>query len=236
MTLRPSSSPNMGTAAAEVQRLECNQSPLLPARDRHVVALRGTGIELARAPDLLLRVLDHFLPLRNPANGAGNREQHGEHRGGETHSFERDARIEIDVGIELFLYEIVVVQCDPLELECDVEQRIVLDSDFAQHFVAGLLHDLGAWVVMLVDPVAEAHKAEAVVLVLGAADVFRDAFGLTDLAQHVQRGLVGAAMQAKGLAPEEPASLTVEVEAFCSWSACKMKMRSIARARTALGL
>src|SRR2546430_9654498 len=45
-----------------------------------------------------------------------------------------------------------------------------------------------------------------------------------------------AAMHAKGLAPEEPASLTVEVEAFCSWSALRMKMRSIARARTALGL
>ena len=40
------------------------------------------------------------------------------------------------------------------------------------------------------------------------------------------------AMQAKGLAPEEPASLTVEVEAFCSWSACRMRMRSSARTRT----
>ena len=38
-----------------------------------------------------------------------------------------------------------------------------------------------------------------------------------------------AAMQANGLAPEEPASRTVEVEAFCSWSACRTKMRSIAR-------
>src|SRR5215470_12996382 len=119
MTLRPSSSPNMGTAAAEVQRLKCNQSPLLPARDRHVVALRGTGIELARAPNLLMRVLDHFLPLRNPADGAGNREQHGEHRGGKTHSLERDARIEVDVGVELLLDEIVIVQRDPLKLECD---------------------------------------------------------------------------------------------------------------------
>ena len=38
-----------------------------------------------------------------------------------------------------------------------------------------------------------------------------------------------AAMQAKGLAPEEDASRTVEVEAFCSWSAWSMKIRSIAR-------
>ena len=43
-----------------------------------------------------------------------------------------------------------------------------------------------------------------------------------------------AAMQANGLAPLDPALRTVAVEAFCSWSACKMKMRSIARARVGL--
>ena len=45
-----------------------------------------------------------------------------------------------------------------------------------------------------------------------------------------------AAMQANGLAPDEPARRTVEVEAFCSWSACRMKMRSMARARTGFTL
>ena len=44
-----------------------------------------------------------------------------------------------------------------------------------------------------------------------------------------------AAMQANGLAPEEPASRTVEVEAFCSWSACRMRMRSSARTSTGFG-
>ncbi len=39
-------------------------------------------------------------------------------------------------------------------------------------------------------------------------------------------------MQANGLAPEEEASRTVEVEAFCSWSAWSVKMRSIALAST----
>ncbi len=37
-----------------------------------------------------------------------------------------------------------------------------------------------------------------------------------------------AAMQAKGLAPEEEARRTVEVEAFCSWSAWSVKIRSMA--------
>ncbi len=38
-----------------------------------------------------------------------------------------------------------------------------------------------------------------------------------------------AAMAANGLVPDEPHRRTVEVEAFCSWSACRMKMRSSAR-------
>src|ERR1700731_729456 len=43
-----------------------------------------------------------------------------------------------------------------------------------------------------------------------------------------------AARQANGLAPDEPAIRTVEVEAFCSWSACRMKILSSASARTGL--
>ena len=47
-----------------------------------------------------------------------------------------------------------------------------------------------------------------------------------------QSAAMPAAMQAKGLAPVEPARRTVEVEAFCSWSACRTRMRSIARSST----
>jgi hypothetical protein len=42
-------------------------------------------------------------------------------------------------------------------------------------------------------------------------------------------------MAANGLVPELPHSRTVEVEAFCSWSACRMKMRSMARTSTSFG-
>ena len=47
-----------------------------------------------------------------------------------------------------------------------------------------------------------------------------------------QRQATPAAMQAKGVALELPASRTVEVEAFCSWSACSVMIRSMARAMT----
>src|SRR3546814_8376126 len=48
---------------------------------------------------------------------------------------------------------------------------------------------------MLVDAVAEAHQAERVVLVLGAGDIFGDALGPADFAQHVERRFVRAAMR-----------------------------------------
>src|SRR6516165_6939601 len=50
------------------------------------------------------------------------------------------------------------------------------------------------------------------------------------------RQAMPAAMQAKGLAPEEPAMRTVEVEAFCSWSACRIRILSSASASTGLAL
>src|SRR5215471_2012953 len=68
-----------------------------------------------------------------------------------------------------------------------------------------------------------------------SASIFRQA-SLAPPCAGPHRQAQPAAMQANGLAPEEPDSRTVEVEAFCLWSACRMKMRSMARASTGLGL
>ena len=51
-----------------------------------------------------------------------------------------------------------------------------------------------------------------------------------------QSAAMPAAIAAYGLAPVDPTSRTVEVEAFCSWSACRMKIRSSALARVGLTL
>ena len=45
-----------------------------------------------------------------------------------------------------------------------------------------------------------------------------------------------AAIHANGFAPEDPANLTVDVEAFCSWSACRIKTLSSASASILLTL
>src|SRR5207248_4817164 len=97
--------------------------------------------------------------------------------------------------IEFFFQKIIVMQRNPLEFERDLEQRIILAADFAKNLVAGLLHDLGARIVMLVHAMPEAHQAETVVGVLRSADKFRNALRLADLSEHVQRRLVGAAMR-----------------------------------------
>src|SRR5690348_2916860 len=59
-------------------------------RDRDVISLRRPRIELARPPDLLCGVFYHLVPLGDPAHGAGDGEQHCEHRGGEAHRFQDD--------------------------------------------------------------------------------------------------------------------------------------------------
>src|ERR1043166_2984418 len=48
------------------------------------------------------------------------------------------------------------------------------------------------------------------------------------------RQAMPAAMQANGLAPDEPAMGTCEVEAFCSWPGCRMEILSSASASPGL--
>src|SRR5690242_15646415 len=95
---RPSS-----TAKATVKAPE---SELFPPRDRRVVPARRARIQLPRAANLLVGILDHFLPLRDPADGSRDREQDGEHRGREAHRLERNSGIEIDIRIKFFLDEV----------------------------------------------------------------------------------------------------------------------------------
>src|SRR6266480_4899286 len=67
------------------------------------------------------------------------------------------------------------------------------------------------------------------------ASIFRTA-SLAPPCAGPHKEAMPAAMQANGLAPLDPALRTVAAEAFCSWSACRMKRRSIARARVGLTL
>src|SRR4029077_3325899 len=78
---------------------------------------------------------------------------------GESHRLINQARIEIDVRIELARHEVLVLQRNPLELERDLEERIL--AGYGEDDVGDPLHDLGAWIVRLVDAMTEPHQAVA---------------------------------------------------------------------------
>src|SRR3954467_1804124 len=79
--------------------------PALPLVDRDVVARALARVDLARAGDLLLLVLDHLQPLGDPAARARDREQHGEHADRHLKCLVDQAAVEADVRLQLWLTE-----------------------------------------------------------------------------------------------------------------------------------
>src|SRR5690625_3014489 len=104
-----------------------------PVLDIHIIPLGLAGIELAGAADLAVLVLQHLLPLRDPADRAAEREDRREHGSREAHRFENDARIEIDIRVELLLDEIAILERPLLERLRDLQDGVVLDPKQFQH-------------------------------------------------------------------------------------------------------
>ena len=71
--------------------------------DSHVVALALADEHLTGTGDLLLVVGDHLFPLAHPTHGPGNGEEVGEEVGREAHRLIDEARVEVDVGVQLAL-------------------------------------------------------------------------------------------------------------------------------------
>src|SRR5438128_3014084 len=165
-----------------------------PVEGLHI-ALRRALIELPRPADLVFGIGDHFLPLRDPADGAREREDAGEHRHRDAERALHDAGVEIHIGVELAADEVVVLQRDALQLERQLEQAIVVQAELLQHLVAGLAHQLCARVEVLVDAVAEAHQAHAGMLVLHLLDELRNLRDVADLFEHLQARLIGTAVR-----------------------------------------
>src|SRR5581483_3278760 len=92
--------------------------------DRHERPLARPRVDLARASDLLLRVLDPLEPLGEPARRARDREHDREHRDRQAERLVDQSRVEVDVRVELAAHEVLVLERDLLELERDVEQRV----------------------------------------------------------------------------------------------------------------
>src|SRR3546814_16693815 len=95
------------------------------------------GIKLTWAADFLRRIFDHLVPLRHPADRPGKREQHREHSRRETDRRKNDPRIEIDIGVELLVDKIGIIERDLLKPARNVEHRLGAAKLF-KHFGSSL--------------------------------------------------------------------------------------------------
>ncbi len=137
----------------------------------------------------------HFLPLRHPTGGARDGEHHGEHGARNSQRAVNDARVEVHVRIQLARHEVLVLERDFLQFQRQLEQRIVDLAELLQHSIAHAANDLGARIEVLVDAVPESHQAHVITLVLDALEEFIDACDRADSVQHVEHGLIGAAVR-----------------------------------------
>src|SRR5687768_13664975 len=93
--------------------------------ERDVILVALADVDLARARDLLLGIVDHLEPLRDPTGGARDREDHREHLVRDPQRLVDDPRVEVDVRVELAVGEVLVVERALLELGRDLDQRVV---------------------------------------------------------------------------------------------------------------
>src|SRR5262249_38124402 len=148
------------TDAAALESAAASQRTVLPSRfmrsaallHRHEVALGRSGLDLSRAGDLLLRLEDHLLPLRQPARGARKGEQDRGHLDREARRLVDAARVAVDVGIEIAVFEVLLVERAPLELHRDVDQGIPAGD--LEDLLGRALDDARPRVVRLVHAVA----------------------------------------------------------------------------------
>ena len=108
------------------------------------------------------------------------------------------ARVEIHIGVQLALHEVVVFQRDLFQRHRKFEQGVILKAEGVQNFTAGLLHQFGARVVVLVNAVAKSHQLDAGCLVLDLVDELADLADTThflDVLEHVQTSLIGTAVR-----------------------------------------
>src|SRR5437879_1457361 len=159
--------------------------------DRNVVARIVSEVTLAGPGNFLLGIQKHLFPLRDPPGSPRNREQHGEHGHWEAHRLINEAGIEIHVGVEFPLHEIIIFQGDALALQSDFEER-VLAHEF-KHFIRDVLDDPRARIVILVHTMAESHQLDFAGL--HTLDELGNLLDRADLQEHVKDFFIGAAVE-----------------------------------------
>eukprot|EP00465_Bigelowiella_longifila_P003663 CAMPEP_0185257224 /NCGR_PEP_ID=MMETSP1359-20130426/6286_1 /TAXON_ID=552665 /ORGANISM="Bigelowiella longifila, Strain CCMP242" /LENGTH=187 /DNA_ID=CAMNT_0027842201 /DNA_START=257 /DNA_END=821 /DNA_ORIENTATION=- len=154
--------------------------------DRFVVDVVATEIHLARTHNDVFRVVQEFVPVREPAGGAGNGEEDGEEIGWESHCLVDQPRVEIHIGVELALDKEWIGKSDFLEFLSDFDHGLFAGD--AEYIVSELSDDSGPRVVVLVHPVPKTHQPD--LLSFNGFDEIRDVLLVPNLLEHFQNSLV----------------------------------------------
>src|SRR5207245_11231955 len=164
---------------------------LIALIDRNVMARVVAEIDLAGPRDLLLRVEEHLFPLGDPTGSARNSEQHGEHGHWEAHRLINEAGVEVHVGIELALDEVIILEGDAFALQSNFEQGILAHK--LEHFISDVLDDAGARIIIFVNAMAESYELHFTGF--DALNEFGNFLNRADLHQHAQNFFVRTAVQ-----------------------------------------
>ena len=143
-------------------------------------------VDLARAHNLILRVLNELVPMGKPAGQARKSEHDGEHLSGNAEGLVDHTRVEVNVRVELPLDEVLVREGDPLELHGNVDHGFAANN--SEHIVGELAHKASPRVEVLVDAMAEAH--EHLLAILHVLDELGDVLYIANLVQHAKHCLI----------------------------------------------
>lgn len=128
--------------------------------------------------------------MGQPTSGTRDGEENGEVVGGESHGFVDETRVEVDVGVEVSLLEVLVAEGDALELDSDLNEG--LTSKDGEYLFGNLANDAGAGVIVLVHAVSETHELDLAGLDL--LDESRDVALVANILEHSEDSLVGTTM------------------------------------------
>ena len=80
-------------------------------------------------------ILDHLCPMCDPADGPGDRKQHDKHGRWKSHRPQSQGGIEVLVRIQPVFEEETILQRDPLKLQPDPDDGIIVFAECIQDLV-----------------------------------------------------------------------------------------------------
>ena len=125
-----------------------------------------TNVNLSWSTDLRGTRLIHFFPMSNPTRESSHRKHHSKHIHWNIQCAVDNSTVEIHIGIEFLVDEVLIFQGRDLKTLCNLKQRVI-DSHFGQNLIASFLDDRRTWIEVLVNAMTKPHEFESRVLVFG---------------------------------------------------------------------